>query len=55
MLALIIVAIAAVVLAAAYCAAVLLLARAVVFPQRARPTKSSRSALTGTWNSPATR
>lgn len=39
MLALIIVAIAAVVLAAAYCAAVLLLARAVVFPQRARPTK----------------
>lgn len=39
MLALIIVGIAVVVLAAAYCAAVLLLARAVVFPQRARPTK----------------
>ncbi|MBF4591694.1 MULTISPECIES: alpha/beta hydrolase family protein [unclassified Curtobacterium] len=39
MLALIIVAIAVVVLAAAYCAAMLLLARAVVFPQRARPAK----------------
>ncbi|WP_267421135.1 MULTISPECIES: alpha/beta hydrolase family protein [unclassified Curtobacterium] len=42
MLALIIVAIAVVVLAAAYCAAVFLLARAVVFPQRARPTKIVR-------------
>jgi len=42
MLALLIAAIAVVVLAAAYCAAVLLLARAVVFPQRARPTKIVR-------------
>lgn len=39
MLALIIIVIAVVVLAAAYAAAVLFLARAVVFPQRARPTK----------------
>ncbi|MBF4595681.1 alpha/beta fold hydrolase [Curtobacterium flaccumfaciens] len=39
MLALIIVVSAVVVLAAAYAAAVLFLARAVVFPQRARPTK----------------
>lgn len=47
MLALIIVGIAVVVLAGAYCAAVLLLARAVVFPQRARPTKIIRVSLNG--------